>query len=59
MYEGEVTEMTPEETESEAGGYGKVGSARIAASPSLAYVSQSLSVSLGMCLSFAHHACVD
>lgn len=24
VYEGEVTEMTPEETESEAGGYGKV-----------------------------------
>ena len=25
VYEGEVTELTPEETESEAGGYGKVG----------------------------------
>lgn len=28
VYEGEVTEMTPEETESEAGGYGKVGLSR-------------------------------
>lgn len=31
VYEGEVTEMTPEETESEAGGYGKVGLGRSSA----------------------------